>query len=139
MRRTRRAVAVAVVAVVAVGVGGAPRRRRDPRPEPTFQHGADRQAQLVDEPRRDEVPEERRAALAEDLREPPRVQLPHHERRVDVPGARYDDQLGEFTLPYESVRNAADPDALLLAFLQATYDTAADLARWDRAALERRP
>jgi hypothetical protein len=58
---------------------------------------------------------------------------------VDVPGARYDEQLGEFTLPYEAVRTAADPDALLLSFLQATYETAADLAHWDREALERRP
>jgi len=40
-------------------------------------------------------------------------------------------------LPYEAVRTAADPDQLLLAFLQATYDVAADLADWDRAALER--
>jgi uncharacterized protein DUF5996 len=57
---------------------------------------------------------------------------------LDVSAARYDVELGEFTLPYETVRTAADPDQLLLAFLQATYDAAADLARWDRAALERR-
>jgi hypothetical protein len=57
--------------------------------------------------------------------------------RLDVPGARYDDQLGEFTLPYRAVRMAADPDQLLVSFLQATYEIAADLARWDRTALER--
>jgi hypothetical protein len=57
---------------------------------------------------------------------------------LDVPGARYDEQLGEFTLPYEAVRTAADPDALLLSFLEATYGAAADLADWDRGALERR-
>jgi hypothetical protein len=34
------------------------------------------------------------------------------------------------------VRTAADPDAALLAFLQSTYAAAADLAGWDRAALE---
>ena len=56
-----------------------------------------------------------------------------------MPGARYDDALGEFVLPYEAVRTASDPDQLLLAFLQATYDAAADVARWDRVALERRP
>jgi len=56
---------------------------------------------------------------------------------IDVPSARYDQALGEFVLPYEAVRTAADPDQLLLAFLQATYDVAADLADWDRAALER--
>jgi Family of unknown function (DUF5996) len=36
------------------------------------------------------------------------------------------------------VREADDPDALLLEFLQSTYDVAADTGRWDRAALERR-
>jgi hypothetical protein len=35
------------------------------------------------------------------------------------------------------VRQAADPDAVLLEFLQTTYEAAADLARWDRDALER--
>jgi hypothetical protein len=35
------------------------------------------------------------------------------------------------------VRTAEDPDGLLLSFLQATYEAAADLARWDRQALER--
>lgn len=52
-------------------------------------------------------------------------------------GARWDDELSEFVLPYELVRKAPDPDALLLAFLQRTYEAAADGARWDRAALER--
>lgn len=59
----------------------------------------------------------------------------------DVPvapeGARWDDNLGEFVLPYETVRTAADPDAMLLEFLQSTYEAAADTAGWDRAALER--
>ena len=45
--------------------------------------------------------------------------------------------MGEFVLPYEAVRTARDPDAALLAFLQSTYEAAADLADWDRAALER--
>ncbi len=52
-------------------------------------------------------------------------------------GARWDDELGEFVLPYELVRTAPDPDALLLEFLQSTYEAAADAAAWDRAALER--
>lgn len=47
-------------------------------------------------------------------------------------------ELGEFVLPYEAVRAAADPDATLLEFLQTTYEAAADLAAWDRPALERR-
>jgi hypothetical protein len=52
------------------------------------------------------------------------------------PGARFEPALGEFILPYEAVREAADPDALLLDFLAATYAAAADAGRWDRAALE---
>jgi hypothetical protein len=49
----------------------------------------------------------------------------------------YDKNLGQFILPYEAVRLARDPDALLLGFLQDTYEGAADLAEWDREALER--
>jgi hypothetical protein len=52
-------------------------------------------------------------------------------------GARWDDGLAEFVLPYELVRTAGDPDALLLEFLQSTYEAAATKAGWDRAALER--
>ena len=52
-------------------------------------------------------------------------------------GARWDDDLAEFVLPYERVRRADDPDATLLAFLQSTYEAAATTARWDRGALER--
>ena len=52
-------------------------------------------------------------------------------------GARWDDALGEFILPYELVRTAPDPDAMLLEFLQSTYVAAATAAGWDRAALER--
>ena len=50
--------------------------------------------------------------------------------------ARYDTTLREFVLPYDDVRRAKDPEATLMAFLQSTYDAAADLARWDRAALD---
>jgi len=53
------------------------------------------------------------------------------------PEASYDPQLHEFLLPYEAVRRAPSPDDMLLAFLQSTYDAAADLGRWDRPALER--
>lgn len=48
-----------------------------------------------------------------------------------------DDGLDELVLPYEVVRTASNPDALLLEFLQRTYEAAATTARWDRAALER--
>jgi hypothetical protein len=52
-------------------------------------------------------------------------------------GAFYDQQLKEFVLPYDAVRTAADPNRVLLGFLQETYVAAADGANWDRAALER--
>jgi hypothetical protein len=44
--------------------------------------------------------------------------------------------LGQFNLPYESVRTAPDPDATLMEFLITTYEAAASLGKWDRAALE---
>lgn len=59
-------------------------------------------------------------------------------RPPGVADASYDPALGEFVLPYAAVRAAADPDATLLSFFQATYEAAADLAHWDRAALEAR-
>jgi hypothetical protein len=52
-------------------------------------------------------------------------------------GARYDATLGEFILPYEDVRRSPSPDATLLEFLQRSYEAAADLAGWDRRAVER--
>lgn len=55
---------------------------------------------------------------------------------VQPAGAFYSDSLGEFILPYDVVRGAPDPDALLLGFLQSTYEAAADLAHWPRAELE---
>jgi len=62
-------------------------------------------------------------------------------RRAAIrPGAaHFDEVLGEFTLSYEAVRSAADPESELTAFLQSTYVAAADLAHWDRSALEREP
>ena len=56
--------------------------------------------------------------------------------KVRPPEARFDPKLGEFILPYEAVRRSADPEATLLAFLSDTYEAAATLGRWDRAALE---
>jgi hypothetical protein len=57
--------------------------------------------------------------------------------RVEPDGAFYSADLREFVLPYDVVRESKSPDATLLAFLQSTYDAAADLGRWDRRALER--
>jgi hypothetical protein len=56
--------------------------------------------------------------------------------KVEPAAAFYDTTMREFLLPYESVRSADDPDALLLSFLQSTYEAAAVLGRWDRGALE---
>ncbi len=50
--------------------------------------------------------------------------------------AYYDARLGEFSLPYDSVREATDPDAAVLEFFQSTYEAGAELGGWDRAALE---
>jgi hypothetical protein len=51
--------------------------------------------------------------------------------------AFYDSTLREFILPYDAVRESALPDAMLLAFLQTSYEAAAELGKWDRGALER--
>jgi hypothetical protein len=45
--------------------------------------------------------------------------------------------LGQFILPYDALRQSAEPDAVLLGFLQETYEATANLAQWDRAGLER--
>lgn len=57
--------------------------------------------------------------------------------RVRPGEAFYSPQLKEFILPYDAVRRSASPDETLLDFLQTTYETAAELAGWDRASLER--
>lgn len=59
------------------------------------------------------------------------------EARIRPDAAYYHTGLGEFILPYEAVRTAAAPDAALAAFVESTYERAATLAGWDRAALER--
>ncbi|HEY2132605.1 MAG TPA: DUF5996 family protein [Acetobacteraceae bacterium] len=51
-------------------------------------------------------------------------------------GAYFDAALGEYILPYDVVRAAADPEALLLDFLSTTYAAAAETGGWNRAALE---
>jgi hypothetical protein len=56
--------------------------------------------------------------------------------RVRPAAAFFSRELGEFLLPYDAVRTAADPDAVLIEFLQSTYEAAANLAHWDRTSLE---
>ena len=58
------------------------------------------------------------------------------EAKVRPSQAFFSKELGEFILPYEAVRTASDPAAVLMEFLQSTYDAAADLATWDRPSLE---
>jgi hypothetical protein len=59
------------------------------------------------------------------------------EARIRPEGAYYHRELGEFILPYERVRTAPSPDRAILDFVESTYDAAATLAHWDRAALEK--
>lgn len=61
----------------------------------------------------------------------------YRDRPAGPSAAHWSTELGEFVLPYTAVRTADDPDAVLLEFLQATYDAAADTAAWDRGSLER--
>jgi hypothetical protein len=58
------------------------------------------------------------------------------EAQVRPAAASYYAKLHEFVLPYDAVRTAESPDAVLLEFAQSTYDAASKLANWDRAALE---
>ncbi len=59
------------------------------------------------------------------------------EARPQPDAAYYHRELGEFILPYDAVRLADSPSEAILAFVDSTYDRAATLAGWDRAALDR--
>jgi hypothetical protein len=59
------------------------------------------------------------------------------EARVRPDAAYYHREMGEFILPYEAVRTAASPERALREFVDSTYERAATLGNWDRAALER--
>ncbi|HEY1381845.1 MAG TPA: DUF5996 family protein [Gemmataceae bacterium] len=61
----------------------------------------------------------------------------YKEAAVRPAAASYNPDLREFILPYDAVRTAKSPDAVLSEFLQSTYEAAADRGRWDRVALER--
>jgi hypothetical protein len=58
--------------------------------------------------------------------------------RVRPDSAYYHRELGEFILPYDAVRSAPSPEQMIREFVASTYEAGAKLARWDRAALERR-
>jgi hypothetical protein len=59
--------------------------------------------------------------------------------KVRPDAAFFSEALGEFILPYDAVRYAADADRALLDFLESTYQAAAIAAKWDRGALECEP
>ncbi len=59
------------------------------------------------------------------------------EAQVQPDAAYYHRELNEFILPYEAVRRADSPDDAIRAFIDSTYARAADLAHWDRGALDR--
>ena len=57
--------------------------------------------------------------------------------RIGPDAAAYDPDVGQFLLAYDAVRQAEAPDDDVMRFLQGSYEAAADLAKWDRIALER--
>lgn len=61
---------------------------------------------------------------------------PGLDKAVIHPG-NYSNELSEFVLPYNDVRQSTSPEEFLLEFMQSTYEAGAKLANWDRAALER--
>ncbi len=58
------------------------------------------------------------------------------DHRVRPPAAYYHNDMREFLLPYEAVRRAENPDAMILDFAQSSYEAAALHGGWDRRALE---
>jgi len=59
------------------------------------------------------------------------------EAAISPGAAYYHQELGEFILPYEAVRTAANPGEMLRQFVDSTYEQGATLGKWDRAALEK--
>jgi hypothetical protein len=59
------------------------------------------------------------------------------EYKVQPAEAFFSKDFGEFLLPYEAMRTSPNPDEMLTAFMQTTYEAAAELAQWDRKSCER--
>lgn len=59
------------------------------------------------------------------------------EARVSPAASFYHQNMGEFLLKYDDVRNAPSPRRALLEFMQTSYEAGATLGNWDRQALER--
>jgi len=60
-------------------------------------------------------------------------------RAASVANGRFDESYGEFVLPYAQVRTSVDPRRMAGEFFESAYEAGADLAKWDREALEREP
>ena len=58
------------------------------------------------------------------------------EAKVQPAAAFYSQDLREFVLPYDAVREADSPDEMLLAFAQSSYDAASLLGNWEREKLD---
>lgn len=69
--------------------------------------------------------------------EPPGLANVVAEGKIRPAETFYNAEMKEFFLPYEDVRKSDSPEKTLMDFCQTTYDAGADLAGWDRAALER--
>lgn len=61
----------------------------------------------------------------------------YREAVIEPAGSYYHSDLREWILPYDQLRESADPDAALLSFARSTYEAAASLGGWDRPSLER--
>jgi len=61
----------------------------------------------------------------------------YSEYKARPPAAFYHPDMKEFILMYDQVRRAPSPEETLHDFLDSTYEAAANLGHWDRAALER--
>lgn len=59
------------------------------------------------------------------------------QQQVSPSQSFYSGELNEFLLKYDDIRRANSPENAILEFLQSSYEAAARLAGWDRAALER--
>ena len=59
------------------------------------------------------------------------------ESRIKPDTAFYSQDMKEFLLPYDAVRQSPSPEDALMDFCQSTYEAGANLAKWDRKALER--
>lgn len=64
---------------------------------------------------------------------------PEGYRTANVAHGRFDEAFGEYIMRYSDVQASSDPERILGEFLQSAYEAAANLAHWDRPALEREP